>query len=257
MSRRFAWLYVQTQVPEDWEITVYGKDPTFGRMVLATRNGLCATYRWQQRGKKQKNANSELSWTRHEEADGGCVVNARAEDVGVDLSWEFTPLGAGEAEGILARMTRNAGEYRTYALHGILARVPEAFLPDRIQAYPANTMLGFAAPDHARRVYRRWGLPEYVLRGLSIADFFQKLLEAEGMRVDGVKRVQVFGYPATRILFSNRGLSAGARFLGRRANGVGWIWVDTEWKRLCTYEAIGAKGSALPKVEEGFDVPEA
>ena len=253
MNRLFAWHYVRTRVPADWEVTVYGKDPAFGRMVLATRNGVCATYRWQKRGRVRKQAEPRLTWTRHNEDDGGCVLNARAEDAGVDLSWEFSPLGAGEAEAILSGMTRNLGPERVYALHGILARVPEAFLPDRIQAYPANTMLGLAAPDHSRRVYRRWGLPEYVLRGLSLEDFFRKLLEAEGMRVDAVKSVHVFGYPAIRILFSNRGLTPGARLLRRRAAGAGWIWINTDQKRLCTFEALVHRGRPLPDVKEAYD----
>ena len=249
-SRFFAWLHLQTRVPADWEITLYGKDPALGTMAFSTRDGLCAEFHWRARSRRGINKLETGDWRTFREADGGLIANCIRTDPPLDLSWEFTPLGAEHANEVLEATRENRGEIRDYTLHGIHARVSKTHALDKVQAYPANTMISFIGPHGARMVYRRWGMPDYILRGKSMTDFFQRLLTTEGMRIEKMQSATFHGHTGTRAVFSNRGLTPAARLLLRRAHGHGWIWREVENKRLCTFEQIVPKGVALPAGEE-------
>ncbi|MCC5848893.1 MAG: hypothetical protein JJU29_12460 [Verrucomicrobia bacterium] len=247
--RFFAWHHLQTRIPAAWEVTLYGKDPAFGTLAFSTRHGLCAEFHWRKRGRKRTKKPETDPWRTFEEGDGGLIANCTRVDPPVDLTWEFTPLGAEHAPAVLAATRENRGDTREYTLHGIHARVSKTYDLDKVQAYPANTMIGFAGPHGARMVYRRWGLPAYILHGKSVPDFFQRLLTTEGMRIGEVEPCKFHGHEATRVVFSNRGLTPMARLLTRRAHGHGWIWHEVENKRLCTFEQIVPAGVALPAGE--------
>lgn len=259
MTQSFAWLHLKADLPPAWELTTYGKDPAFGSLEFSTLRGKLAAFHWRRAGIRRKQR-ADADWTRHEEEDGGRVFSLRWEAEGLDLSWEFAPEAVESAEAVVKSTRRNDGEWRGYTLHGIRARVPAAFSLDRVQVHPGNVMMSFTDSSHRRLVYRRWGLPEHVTRGLSHEEFFRKLLEAEGLRVDELIRktpgkgslAGVRVNAGVFAAFSSRGLTPLARLLFRRARGRGWMWSEPEALRLCTLEQLAPKRGRLPELEDCF-----
>lgn len=249
MTRSFAWLHLRTELPADWEMTLYAKEHQFGTLEFSNRDGHQAAFQWRQRGWLGKKGGADDQWEEDEKTPGTYTCHRGETDM--NLRWEFHQRAIKQAADIVASTRDNRGDWRDFTLHGIQARVPAEFDLDKIQVYPANVMLGFTDGIHRRLVYRRWGLPAYVLQGKSPKKFFRRLLETEGMRVDDLSD-EIFRGPAVAARFSNRGLTPAARLLCKRAQGRGWIWLETDTKRLCTFEQLGPRGADLPNPRECF-----
>lgn len=261
MTRPFAWLHLQTRLPEDWEMTLYSLDPAFGELRFYTRAGLRASLDWRPAKipRSRRGTGWTWEWTRpgadeDENTDRKVTASTLYPDRKTRLTWTFPEETAAEGEAVVAESRPQERDTRRMTLYGIRAVYPPEFKPDSVQVHPANHMLSLEAGDHRRRVYRRWGLPDQVLRDDPPDAFFRKLLKSEGMRVVETCEDRVGSFAAFRVEFTAKGLTPFRRLCFQREAGRGWIWREPEAKRLCTLEILGESPSTFPKPEACLDV---
>jgi hypothetical protein len=226
----FAWHFFRCEIPDDWELLRYGLDPRIGELAFATRAGWQARFAW----KAARTVSAPLEWQLLP-GDQGQRFERGVPDLGLHLTWTFEGASPEEGASILASTRLWSGGDRQMTLHGIVASYPERFVPVKVAVHPANVMLVLEAPERNRRVWRRWGLPEAVLRGQTRREFLRRLLQAEGLRLE--KMTTEDG--ADVIETSAPGLNPLARLLFRRARGRARIWTEDEGSRLCTCEELG------------------
>lgn len=248
MSAPFAWHSLRTRLPGEWEITTYEKDPVRGRIEFSTLDGPMASLAWAPAKRKQPR---DL-WERSEDSHEGLIaVSARSASCRT-WTWTFLPPALAHADQVLNDCTDLPDGLQEYTLHGIHARVPESYAVSGISVYPGNILLSFEDDKRRRLVFRRWGLPGQLLRGLTPEAFFTRLLETERFRIEDVREKSFQDHPATRLLFSAPGLTPLDRLRFRRAQGRGWIWHDTDAKRLLTFEQLGPPTLPLPDPDDCF-----
>lgn len=240
--QHFAWHDLRLTLPEDWELTLFGKDPLFGQLAFSTLEGEMAHLEWS-RGRERQ---SRPDWQRQEhQATRTCGSPARR------WTWTFSEPAAPQADAVLNSF-RLASD-NAYTLAGIRARVPEGFLPDKVTVFPANVMLSLSTPKGDRLVYRRWGLPHYVLQGTTPAEFLEKLMDKEGLYVEKSESTRFRGHDTVALTLSTWGLTPWARLRNQRAAGRAWIWLEPDTKRLCTFEQLAASPERLPPPEACFE----
>jgi len=144
------------------------------------------------------------------------------------------------AEPICRSFRGNAGPWREFAIFGLALRLPAAFALEDMNALPANLMMAFENRRQGRVVCRRWGLPEVVLRGLPLAEFYCNFLRHQGCHDLQAVAATVGGHAAVRTSFSQRGQYQMDRFMGRLwRQGQAVLWFDSREKRLYACEQIG------------------
>lgn len=236
MTAPFAWHSLRTLLPAEWELTTYEKDPLRGRIEFSTLDGLMASLDWAPAKRKQRR---DL-WEREERSDGSLTaVSARSADER-SWTWTFSPAARTAADTVIQACADLPEGVQEYTLHGIHARMPASFSLAAVSAYPANILLGFEDQRRQRVVFRRWGLPDHLLRGETPENFFVHLLENERFRIENARAKSFRGHKAVRVIFSAPGLTPLARLRLRRARGRGWIWRDAAANRLLTFEQLAA-----------------
>ncbi|MCC5846186.1 MAG: hypothetical protein JJU05_18205 [Verrucomicrobia bacterium] len=248
MSLPFAWHTLRTRLPDAWEITTYEKDPVRGRLEFSTLDGPMASLAWAPAKRKHPRGIWERTETSPERLT---AVSARSASCRT-WTWTFLPPARAGADQILADCIDLPDGIQEYTLHGIHARVPESFAISGISVYPGNILLSFEDDQRRRIVFRRWGLPDQLLRGVAPETFFKKLLETERFRIEDAREKHFRGHPAVRVLFSAAGLTPWARLRLQRAQGRGWIWRDNQANRLLTFEQLGPKNIDLPDPADCF-----
>jgi hypothetical protein len=247
MTRSFAWLYLQTRIPADWEMVLYSLDETFGSLELATREGIQARLHWRRlRGKS-----SAPPWDWHWDNDkDGLRAQCVLPEEKVRLTWTFPAAGLQTAEAVVQACEAQAPGRTRISVQGIEAVIPPGYTPREVQILPANVMLALEGPGGSRVVHRRWGLPDLVLQGREPEDFFRRMLLSLRMRVGDLSPCTLLGREAVCAEFSCRGLSPLSRLLFQRARGRGWIWLDPDTLRLQTLEFLGARRVPYPNPED-------
>jgi len=247
MTRLFAWLYLQTKIPSEWEMVVYSLDTTFGSVEWATRDGVQAKLQWR-RGRVPGSAPPwEWSWDSEKGVlRAQCVV----PDENVRLIWTFAKADEPTARQVVEASGPLAEGQRAFTLQSIEALIPERYRAVDVQMHPANVMLALEGPRQSRIVHRSWGLPEIVLQGQTPQAFFHRLLTAMQFRVQELEACRVMEHEAQKASFTSRGLSPLTRLFFQRAQGRGWIWLDQTARRLRTLEMLGPKTANPPSLED-------
>jgi hypothetical protein len=234
MTTPFAWHSLRTRVPDDWEITTYEKDPERGRIEFSTLDGLMASLEWAPAKRKQPRD----IWEQCEKDSGALTALSARSASARAWTWTFQPPARVHSDQVLKDCADLPEGIQEYTLHGIHARVPESFSISGISVYPANILLSFEDSRRQRIVFRRWGLPDTLLRGLTPEEFFTRMLETERFRIEDTRTKTFRGHSATRVIFSALGLTPWERLRLRRARGRGWIWRDEAANRLLTFEQL-------------------
>lgn len=257
--RPFAWLHLRTRLPEDWEMMLYSLDPAYGDLAFYSRAGKRANLNWERVRipRHRRGGGWAWEWTWPEEEGEDIRVSTLDPWNGLRLEWRFPAGLKAEAGDVVNACRPQEKETRRLTLSGIRARTPTRFRPREVQVHPAHHMLSLESTDHSRLVYRRWGLPDLVLRGESLESFFTTLLKSLGFQVEETAEVRMLGHDAVRVGFTSKGLTPFRRLLFRREAGNGWIWLDPEARRLCTLEQLGGSREPFPEPEDCFDVEEA
>ena len=151
---------------------------------------------------------------------------------------------------ILESFRPNRGRWQEYALFGLDIRLPADYDLEEMNTLPANVRLLFESDKRARATFRRWGMPEIVLGGSSMEDFYPYFLQHQGCRAVQVCADRVAGMNAVRGTYTQRPQHRMERLMGRSwTGGKCLLWFDEREQRLYSIEQIGPPGVPLP--EEG------
>ena len=286
-----AWHHLRVEVPDTWEVTAYSVEDRVGRLEFNDRNGLLATVGWEpcnrepdregtmrvflQNNVLGRNAERRIAPEDLETADigpfllgwdkqgaGPCqalAYNAKAAKI---LRWTFEPrvrTGGLRWNAALAPILStwgfNDGPEREYRLHRLHCRLPEGYEIEDVVVLPANVKFAFEHAEHRRRaVFRRWGMAEMILRGLSLGAFHAHILKTDGAAIRSQTPCLVSGMEGCVTEFDAPREHHADRFMARRwKGGIGVVWHDRDEKRLYAFEQIGPKKS--PPLDFSATIP--
>ena len=276
LTRTIAWHHIKCAVPAEWEATSYSVEERQGRLEFSDRAGIRGLFSWESCKREPDTETTILSFLRSREtgvpdtrladlkthpvgefrlgyaADSSpCQAICYRPDRQKLLRWIFPDARADRLTSIympiLQSCAPNAGSPREYRLFGINATVPADYEIEQMNVYPANVRMLFESKSKRRLVIRRWGLPELILGGLTLAAFYERFLRSEGYIVTKVQDGLMWrGMPAVQAQYQARGEHQMDRFMGRLwTNGTALLWHDPAEKRIYTIEQIGPPDSVL------------
>lgn len=273
-----AWHHLRTAVPIDWEPTAYSVEDRAGRIEFATRRGLMATLGWEPCSIEPDRDTTMLAFLRHNvlkqskhardaypqekfhtaavglfqlgwaEDGGPCQAMAYSERERVVVRWVFEPSQRTQPDWprslrpFLENFDFNdSPDGIDYQLYGLHAALPRAFRIEDMVTLPANVMLTLESDDDQRKVtFRRWGLPDMLLQGLTLVGLHERVLRTNGSTVQSVRDGEVNGMRAAISEFEAPREHHMDRFMGRRwPHGQAVIWHDTVGRRLYAFEQVG------------------
>jgi len=275
-TRTIAWHHIKCAVPADWEATAYSVEERLGRLEFSDRAGIRALFSWEPCKREPDAETTILSFLRSRQtgvpdtlpadlktraigefrlgyagAGSPCQAICYRPERRTLLRWIFpdtrTDRLASIYSPLLQSCVQNAGTPREYRLFGINALVPADYEIEQMNVFPANVRMLFESKSKRRLVIRRWGLPELILGGLTLAAFYERFLRSEGYIVTKVQDGLTWrGMPAVQAQYQARGEHQMDRFMGRLwTNGTALLWHDTAEKRIYTIEQIGPPDSVL------------
>ena len=283
--RKLAWHHGKFRVPADWEITSYAIEERIGRLEFSTRRGFVALVGWEPCKQEPDRETTMLAFLQRQAPAAGAEDKKRTRSlvtrtVGAFLighqddarpcqalgylpeqktliRWVFASAGGRLIEEvavpILSSFEPNAGSLREYAVFGFDLRLPKEFELEQMAVYPANVMLAFESRAKARATFRRWGLPEVVLDGRSLPDFYAGFLARQHCRVSDVQPARFRGMDAARAAYRQRPERQMERCMGRFwRNGEAWLWHNREEQRLYAFEQIGPRRAPPLPIESVF-----
>lgn len=278
-AERVCWHHVRAFVPAGWEVTAYSVEDRAGRLEFGTREGLMGIVSWEPCEREPDRATTMLAFLRNNvlgkesgnrlvadalrtaklgafelgwiEQEGPCQALAYAPERRKLIRWIFEPLAAKGrdwrpcAAPILESCDFNEGPAAEYQLHGIHALLPREYAIEDVVVSPANVMMSFESSASRRRAtFRRWGLPEMLLGGGSLAAFHARILKTGGCAVQRSEPCRVDGMEGVRSVYDSPREHHMDRFMGRRwHNGAAVLWYDRAMLRLHAFEQIGPDAS--------------
>lgn len=287
-TQKIAWHHFKFRVPADWEVTSYSVEDRIGRLEFSTRKGFQAMIGWQPCRRApdihttmlsflEKRVSKPRSGGRMSTADlrtkkGGsfllgycdeeqpCQAIRYLEEPKKILTWIFSSSRRDLVENvwpsILESFEPNDGESREYAVYGLDIMLPMEFLLEDMAVLSGNVMMAFESKGRLRATFRRWGMPEVVLTGRTLEEFYPAFLRVQGCFVKNVEKTSVFGMEAVKVRYEQRGEHKMERFMGRYwKDGEAYLWHNKEEKRLYAFEQIGPDKGPLLTMEEVFTAP--
>ena len=286
ITQPLAWHHFQFALPADWELTGFSAKVEQGRLELSSRCGLRGQVYWRQcagkpdvgrimdeihrrhlRAKKDQSTPPFKSLQRSR--PGGftfgfdrpgrpCHAAAYLEDQRVLLQWLFPSYDPAHAEAVLkpllASFQPNDGDQRRWAVLGLDFQLPSALQLMKIEPYPANVSLTFEGKRQPRVTLRRWGLAPLLLKGKSVAHFYERFLARLG-RVVSIDEAAQFGHPGAEAAFEQRAERAMEKLTGRWWPGRALAWHDVDAMRIYALEQVGPR--RRPKLDPNDVVPQA
>lgn len=285
-----AWHHLACDIPADWEISRYAIEPRAGRLEFAGRRRPQALLAWEPCRREPDRRATMLAFLRRQVLDAGGGRPPPEEgfrSLGTGpflvgwhdalprvqalawlpasrhlLRWIFED--GRTAEGtpapwvarVLGSFRPNDGDPRRYRLFGLHLLLPAHYEIERMAVFPANVMIAFEGRDKRRITARRWGLPEHLLGGRSLAAFHTAILAADGARVRQSAATRLGPHEACRLRYSQRPSHHMERYFGRDwTNGEALIWHDRDTARIHACEQIGPDRS--PPLDFAAILPDA
>ena len=287
-----AWHHLRVEVPDTWEVTAYSVEDRIGRLEFNDRDGLLATIGWEPCEREPDREGTmrvflqnnvlgadarrrivpddletadidpfRLGWDR--QGTGPCQALAyHARDRKI-LRWVFEPrtrTGGLRWDAALAPILStwgfNDGPEKEYRLHRLHCRLPIEYELEDVIVLPANVKFVFEHRDHHRRaIFRRWGMAEMILRGLSLGAFHAHILKTDGDSIHSQTPCTVSGMEACLTDFDAPREHHSDRFMARRwKGGQGVVWYDRDAMRLYAFEQIGPEKS--PPLDFAATIPD-
>ena len=192
----------------------------------------------------------------------GRIFHTECEIPGLDeegkiIRWVFPSSAPSHVDSlypsILESFEPNNGDIREYGVYGLHFRLPRSYRIEAMNVLPANVMMTFESDRKARATFRRWGMPDVILQGKRLEEFYYSLLRAQGAAVMQIRATTMAGMDAVAARYEQRGEHHLDRFMGRRwKNGDARLWYNRDEQRLYAFEQIGPKGVELPVFEDVF-----
>ncbi len=202
-----------------------------------------------------------LAWT----APPGVSARQKGETKGGHLlRWVFEPrvrTGGRRWDAALAPILStfgfNDGEWKEYRLHRLSCRLPADYEIEDVVVLPANVKFVFEHPGHHRRLtFRRWGMAEMILRGLSVGAFHAHILKTDGAAIRSQTPCDVYGMEGCLSEYDAPREHHSDRFMARRwKNGRGYVWYDRDAMRLYAFEQIGPDTSPALELTDVIPPP--
>jgi hypothetical protein len=270
-TRKIAWHHFKFRIPSDWEVTAYSVEDRIGRMEFSTRAGFQALVSWDPCKREPDSRSMMIAFLqRHvpgmEQAKSAMIRDLNTSHVGRFfmgyhsedgpcqamhylkgrnrlIRWVFASSKKRLREKvyvpILESFEPNEGSTLEYAIFGLNFFLAEEFKLEDMTALPANVMIAFESGTRARVTFRRWGMPDVVLNGKSLAGFYPSFLKVQGCIVKEASEIEVGGMKAVKVLYRERGQHHMDKFMGRYwDNGEALLWHNVEEKRLYAFEQI-------------------
>lgn len=269
-----AWHHVCCRVPADWEITAYSVEDRAGRLELSSRRGFEAQLSWAPCRRQPDPRTTMATFLRRNVKHAPEVKNLRGDALRTQhagpfllgrgpagpaqaiawlpdsqrlLSWVFRQSGDEELHThilpVLESFQPNHGPVRRYAVFGLDFCLPAEFEIEDMVTLPANVMLAYETKRRGRIICRRWGMPDVVLNGRAMREFYAGFLAAQGCDATRPQNTRLFNCPAVTSTYSRRGEYRMDRLMGKPwTGGLAWLWLHEQQQRLYSLEQIGPPG---------------
>jgi hypothetical protein len=286
LSQRIAWHHFRFRIPADWEVTSYAMERRVGRLEFSTRRGFEAMVSWEPCKREPDRESTMLSFLEklvpgeRKRPDriragalqtwesGGFLVGWCDEtrpcqalkylaESKVLLRWVFERGPRSRLDDVwlpvLKSWRPNDGPVRRYHLFGLDFVLSAEFELEEMNALPANVRLLFESDRRHRVTFRRWGLPEVILQGVAVQDFYPRFLNSQGCMAGKVKSDTLYGMPAVWVTYSQVGQHRMDHFMGRFwEGGQAVCWHDRTEKRIYAFEQIGPRHVDLLRFRDVF-----
>ncbi|MBN1256295.1 MAG: hypothetical protein JXA52_01170 [Planctomycetes bacterium] len=267
-----AWHSFQFLIPKLWEVTAYSTSEREGRLEFNTRSGVEAQLSWQKckrepnieetmnkfhRELLHKNSPEEfktfkqLSYHDYGAFKVGFDTMARPcqaalyqEEEKQLLRWIFPRYDPEKLQTLWVPLWEsyqpNNGDFKHWAVFGLDVMIPKTFQLETIAALPANVMLIFEGGKRMRLSFHRWGIPDLLLGGRTLAEFYEDFLVGGGAKIEEVQRQKFRGMEGVVIDYNERAEYAMDKLYGRW-QGQGTIWYNREELRIYAFEQVGSR----------------
>lgn len=270
-TRPVAWFHAQFEVPAEWETVRHSANRLAGRLEFATRAGFQALFSWQACRREPDAHRMMLEFLRREIAKTDperarnlrdlragrvgafetghageglpCLAARYLPAAGQYVQWIFPRFDAArfarEWSPLLLGTRPNDGPRRRWCLFGLDLRLPDELDLEHAEVFPADVTLLFESRRKLAVHAHRWGLPEELLRGTTLADFYHRVLLRRHSVVRRVYETALGGRRAVGIDFDRRGEFQLDTLAGRRWKGRGTAWHDAAEQRIYAVEVAG------------------
>lgn len=276
---KFAWLHFRCAIPSDWEPVAFSTSQKEGRVEFANRHGHQARVSWLkcksppdlrrimdefQRGRLKTSSKEEFkSFSSLSFREAGqfvigvhrnsepCQAAYYQPEIKTMTIWTFPDFSEERFSSlwipVLLSFSDNLSGWRDWAAWGLDFRLPEAMEPIEVHPMPANVTMSFEGKPKLRIDCHRWGLPQLILQGRPLEDFYGRFLRTGGCKVTKVSPCKINGFDAVEADFEQRGFFDMEKLYGRWWNGKGVCWFDRVSQRICAGEQSGA--AKKPKLD--------
>lgn len=276
---RLAWNGFALDLPPDWEVTAYLLDGDQGEFRLNRRLEPRAQLTWKRHRKaapdigrvlrdlhvrmcEQRLFGPEEPLVR--ERAGWSVARGRAEIPRHAARWfaarqllvhlVVDPMADdAEFDALLDSWQTRSDQRVEYAIFGVRAVLPEKFTIEHLVARPGNVRLIASGPRMTTLTVRCIGMARHFVHGLTLTDFYSRLLRAEGSGVLASESRTLRDLPGAQVTFRRAGEHAMEKVLGAFWKGTGLLWHDAAANRLFALEQIGP--ARAPRLELDDVVP--
>jgi hypothetical protein len=285
-TKQLAWFHFKFRIPVEWEITAYSVEDRTGRLEFSTHKGFQALVGWQSCDTAPSVETMMLSFLRGSALNPNrkeqlSVTDLKTRTVGRFLTghvgegfplqaicylekpkkllhWVFDSYDQQIAEDmwfpILQSFEPNDGDVVQYAIFGLNFGLPGEYALEDMTVLPANVMIAFeSAKTKARATFRRWGMPEVVLQGRTLEEFYPWFLRAQGSIAVNVEKSAITGMEAIKASYEHKGEHQMDKFMGRPwKSGEAWLWHDKVEMRIYSFEQIAPPRMPLLRFHEVF-----
>jgi len=284
--RKTAWLHFKCLLPSDWEPVAFSSHPKEGRLEFANRDGHLARVAWLQcketpdiakmmdefhkvrlkeRDKEALKAFSGLSFRQAggfrfgiHKPGSPCQAAIYHQDIKTLTIYTFPSFDEGLFKSlwlpILESYSENAGDFRDWALWGLDFRLPQDFGAIEVSPMPANVSMAFESPRKIRVDMHRWGLPDILLQGRTLEEFYVRFLKAWKCKSLEVSCSSNGPFERVEVSFEKRGEFDMDCLYGRWWTGKAICWHDKESMRICAFEQVSSRKT--PKLELADVLPQ-
>ena len=284
-AQSVAWHHARFRVPADWEITSYAIERREGRLEFSSRHGFQGLLSWEsckgapdpetlmatflthvsrKAGSPRAITPGDLHTQRaglfllgYHDTDQPCQAIAHLPEEEKILRWVFASSPLPHVHEtyvpILESFEPNHGAILDYAVFGLRFRLPANYSLEQMTVLPASVTLMFESDQKARATFRRWGLPELLLNGRSLGDFYTAFLRSQIIFPATPQAIRIADMDAVIAGYEQRGEHHMDRFMGRYwRTGEARLWYARREKRLYAFEQIGPPNTPLLDFTEVF-----
>ncbi len=280
-----AWYHFKFEVPRDWEVTSHSEEDRTGRLEFSTRYGPQGLVAWEPCKRVPDREVTMLTFLQtrvpgidpkdiqsprdleirtigdftvgYHTDETPCQALAYLQEPQKLLRWIFEPAPREVLDRVWTPILRsfkpNRGDWSEICMFGLHYNMPVNYKLEIMKVSAANVHIGYEHKRRARIAVRRLGLPEYMMNGQAIEEFYPAFLNKQKHIVTDSEPACVSGMAACRATYKQRGEHQLDKYMGTYwEGGQAVMWHNTEEKRLYAIEQIGPPKAEYLAFEEVF-----